>query len=118
MGSAMMNVEAKYLVFCGEDFEQTGGAKDFLIGKDSIFEATEIALAVIGKQIFRNEMTTFTVEWSHVLDVKNGKIIQAFECAKDTPKMGVETEPDKMGVHSVDGQLLSVWLESIRQENV
>ena len=113
-----LNSEAKYLVFCGEEFEQTGGAKEFLIGKDSIFEASKIALAVIGKEIIRKERTYFTVEWSQVLDARNWRIVRAFEFAKETPNIGAEVKPDKMGVDSVDGQLLSDWLDSVCQDNV
>jgi hypothetical protein len=77
----------RYLVFVGQVYYSVGGACDFLASKENIEEAIELAQRVIGTEIntfdksqyFDDDKNGSTpIEWSHVFDLKEEKIIKEF----------------------------------------
>lgn len=73
-----------YLVFGGQEYYATGGAYDLLGSFEVGAEAWDFAASVIGKRVewddetFPENPTSSPIEWSHILDMKLGKVTAEF----------------------------------------
>jgi hypothetical protein len=76
-----------YLIFGGEEFYASGGGNDFLGACKNLGVANRRAAELIGKYVVteiaeytddRNCDTSHKIEWTHVVDGQNGKILIKF----------------------------------------
>ncbi|MCZ4284530.1 hypothetical protein O4H29_06745 [Marinobacter salarius] len=73
-----------YLVFGGQSYYATGGGFDLLGTFEEGAKAWDFAASVIGKrtewddEVFPDDPTSSPIEWSHILDLKSGKVTAEF----------------------------------------
>jgi hypothetical protein len=78
---------SRYLIFGGQVFYSKGGACDLVGIKNDIDAAISQATNLIGQEVdtfdktqhFKEDRTgSLTIEWTHILDVVEGKITHEF----------------------------------------
>ena len=72
-----------FLVFGGQEYYASGGAYDLLGTFEDGQQAWDLAASVIGKNAewtdsYPEFSVTRKIEWSHILDLKSGKVTAEF----------------------------------------